>query len=64
MIAWCTAGIAYVIYMFAVDVPMYWNRWAAGEAVGRTYLELPAQGSLTHFSDASSPGSGVTGAAK
>lgn len=38
MIAWCTAGIAYVTYMFTVDVPMYWNRWVAGESVGRAYL--------------------------
>ena len=38
--AWCTAGIAYVIFMFLVDVPMYWSRWLADEASGRAYLSL------------------------
>lgn len=41
--AWCAAGIAYVAFMFLVDVPMYWSRWLADEAAGRTYLSL-AQG--------------------
>ena len=40
---WCVAGTAYVAYMFAVDVPMYWSRWVADEAMGRSYLSL-AQG--------------------
>ena len=40
IIAWCTAGLAYVAYMFTVDVPMYWNRWVAGESVGRAYFGL------------------------
>jgi len=34
------AGVAYVLYMFAVDVPMYWARWVADEAQGRRYLSL------------------------
>lgn len=37
------AGLLYVAYMFAVDVPMYWARWLADEARGRPYLDL-AQG--------------------
>ena len=36
--AWCVAGIAYVAFMFLVDVPMYWARWMADEASGRLYL--------------------------
>ena len=44
-VIWCTAGLAYVAYMFLVDVPMYWSRWLADEAVGRHYLSL-AQGFL------------------
>jgi hypothetical protein len=35
-----TAGTLYVIYMFGVDVPMYWQRWLADEALGREYLSL------------------------
>lgn len=37
------AAAAYAIYMFAVDVPMYWHRWLADEAAGRQYLRV-AQG--------------------
>jgi hypothetical protein len=37
---WCSAGLAYVAYMFTVDVPMYWSRWTADEAAGRHYLSL------------------------
>jgi hypothetical protein len=40
---WCAGGVAYVAYMFGVDVPMYWARWVADEAQGRSYLGL-AQG--------------------
>ena len=40
---WCVAGAAYVIYMGLVDVPMYWARWVADEALGRQYL-TPVQG--------------------
>ena len=43
--AWCAAGIAYVAFMFLVDVPMYWSRWLADEASGRLYLSV-AQGML------------------
>jgi hypothetical protein len=43
--AWAIAGIAYVAFMFLVDVPMYWSRWLADEASGRSYLSL-AQGVL------------------
>ncbi len=38
--AWAIAGAVYAIYMFAVDVPMYWMRWLADEAHGRAYLSL------------------------
>ena len=43
--AWCAAGLAYVVFMFLVDVPMYWARWVADEASGRHYLSI-AQGVL------------------
>jgi hypothetical protein len=43
--AWCAAGVAYVAFMFLVDVPMYWSRWMADEASGRGYLSL-SQGLL------------------
>jgi hypothetical protein len=43
--AWCAAGIAYVAFMFLIDVPMYWSRWLADEAAGRSYLSI-AQGML------------------
>jgi hypothetical protein len=43
--AWCAAGLAYVAFMFLVDVPMYWARWIADEASGRHYLSI-AQGVL------------------
>ncbi|MES2581619.1 MAG: hypothetical protein V4627_02790 [Pseudomonadota bacterium] len=33
-------GAAYVWYMFAVDVPMYWSRWVEDEASGRKYLSV------------------------
>jgi hypothetical protein len=33
-------GIAYVLYMWTVDVPMYVSRWLADEARGRAYLAL------------------------
>jgi hypothetical protein len=36
----CLAGVAYVAYMFSVDVPMYWSRWIADEAHGRHYLSV------------------------
>ena len=37
---WCVVGTAYVAYMFAVDVPMYWSRWVADEALGRSYFSV------------------------
>jgi hypothetical protein len=40
---WCAAGVAYVAFMFLVDVPMYWARWLTDEANGRHYLTV-AQG--------------------
>jgi hypothetical protein len=43
LIAWCLAGLAYVAFMFLVDVPMYWARFIADEAVGRHYMSI-AQG--------------------
>jgi hypothetical protein len=45
LLAMCLTGIAYVAFMFLVDVPMYWSRWVADEAGGRAYLSL-AQGVL------------------
>jgi len=33
-------GIAYVAFMFTVDIPMYLSRWLADEASGRAYLSL------------------------
>jgi hypothetical protein len=33
-------GVAYVIFMTMVDVPMYVSRWLADEASGRQYLSL------------------------
>ncbi|MCV2359968.1 MULTISPECIES: hypothetical protein [Roseateles] len=38
--AWCLIGVAYVVFMFMVDVPMYWSRWLADEASGRAYLSV------------------------
>lgn len=38
--AWGVAGFSYVLYMFLVDVPMYWSRWLADEAHGRQYLGI------------------------
>ena len=43
LVLWCVAGLAYVLFMFLVDVPMYWSRWIADEAMGRQYMNL-AQG--------------------
>ena len=41
LLAVCSAAaVAYVLYMFAVDVPMYWARWLADEAQGRTYFSV------------------------
>jgi hypothetical protein len=40
LLALCATGLAYVAFMFLVDVPMYWARWVADEAVGRQYLSL------------------------
>jgi hypothetical protein len=40
IVAGCVACIAYVAYMFLIDVPMYWSRWLADEASGRTYLSF------------------------
>jgi hypothetical protein len=37
---WCAAGAAYVAYIFRIDVPMYWSRWIADEAIGRHYLNI------------------------
>jgi hypothetical protein len=40
VLAMSLTGIAYVAFMFLVDVPMYWARWVADEASGRHYLSL------------------------
>jgi hypothetical protein len=45
LVAWCFAGAVYVAFMFSVDVPMYWSRWLADEAGGRSYMSV-AQGVL------------------
>lgn len=36
----CAIGVAYVLYMFMVDVPMYWSRWVYDEQSGRSYYSL------------------------
>ncbi|TSA58226.1 MAG: hypothetical protein D4R39_01110 [Methylophilaceae bacterium] len=36
----CITGLAYVTFLFVVDVPMYWARWMANEASGHPYLSL------------------------
>jgi hypothetical protein len=36
-------GLCYVVYMFEVDVPMYWARWVFDEGRGHQYLSI-AQG--------------------
>lgn len=36
----CLFGVAYVFFMFSVDVPMYWERWVSDEGMGRQYLSL------------------------
>ena len=33
-------GLCYVLYMFQVDVPMYWSRWVLDSAHGRQYLSV------------------------
>jgi hypothetical protein len=33
-------GLAYVVYIFEVDVPMYWARWIFDEARGHQYLSI------------------------
>jgi len=38
--ALAAAAALYALYMFMVDVPMYWARWLADEAAGRAYLGL------------------------
>jgi hypothetical protein len=30
----------YAAYMFLIDVPRYWSRWMADEAIGRHYLSI------------------------
>jgi hypothetical protein len=43
LFGWCLAGLAYVAYMFLVDVPTYWVRHVADQAANRHYLSI-AQG--------------------
>jgi len=38
--AGCALGLAYVAFMFEVDVPMYWARWMADLDQGRQYLSV------------------------
>lgn len=41
----CAVGIAYVLFMLLVDVPMYWSRWVADETSGRHYMSI-TQGAI------------------
>jgi len=43
LLGWCLAGLAYVAFMFLVDVPTYWSRHVADLAGNRHYLSV-AQG--------------------
>jgi hypothetical protein len=43
LFGWCLAGVAYVAFMFLVDVPTYWLRHVADQAGNRHYLSI-AQG--------------------
>jgi len=43
LFGWCLAGLAYVTFMFFVDVPTYWSRHLADQAANRHYLSI-AQG--------------------
>jgi hypothetical protein len=36
----CSAAFCYAAYMFGVDVPMYWSRWLADDALGRGTLSV------------------------
>lgn len=40
LLAMGLTGIAYVAFMFLVDVPMYWTRWVTDQANGRPYMSL------------------------
>ena len=40
VVTWCVAGVAYVAYMFLVDVPMYWSRWLADQSAGKSYFTI------------------------
>lgn len=42
LVAAMLAGTLYAAYMFTVDVPMYWARWLADEAAGRSYPSVAA----------------------
>jgi hypothetical protein len=33
-------GVAYVLYMLHIDVPMYWTRWMQDEGQGRQYFDI------------------------
>jgi hypothetical protein len=34
------AGMGYLLYLWLVDIPMYWARWSAAESAGKVYLSL------------------------
>lgn len=40
-IAAVIVGSCYALYMFFIDVPMYWQRWLSDETQGRQYLTVP-----------------------
>lgn len=40
LVCWGAAALAYAAYMFGVDVPMYWARWATDADAGRATLSV------------------------
>jgi len=34
------SGMGYLLYLWLVDIPMYWARWSAAESAGKVYLSL------------------------
>jgi hypothetical protein len=40
LFGWCLAGLAYVAFMFLVDIPTYWARHVADQAGNRHYLSI------------------------
>jgi hypothetical protein len=40
LIAWCVGGVVYALFIFFMDVPMYWSRWKTDEKNGHRYLGI------------------------